>query len=111
VDATTVLKDETTKPRHAAALALLLPTVGLAVLAFRYASYPDYAPSFIALLMLALVQNMLVAIPFAISAWLMLRFAADMRRVYSWILLPLTIIAFGRTLDLAVWMIRVKFRH
>ena len=96
---------------RAAALALLLLTASLAVLAFRYANYPDYAPSFIALLIVALVQNTLVAIPFAISAWLMLRFAADMRRVYSWILLPLTIIAFGRTLDLAVWMIGVKLRH
>jgi hypothetical protein len=92
------------KVSHAAGLALVAV---LALIAFRESDYPDSAPSFLALIIVALIRNMIVAIPFGIAVWLMLRFAGDQWRRYLLVIVPLTIIAFGRTLDLAIWAVRM----
>jgi hypothetical protein len=99
-----VLGGKAMKLRHAAALALV---GGLAFFAFRETGYPDFAPSFLLLIILALIKNLIVAIPFGIAAWLTLRSAGDQWRKYLFVIIPLTIIALGRTLDLAIWAVRM----
>ena len=92
------------KLRHAAALTLV---GALAFFAFMETDYPDFAPSFLLLIIVALIRNLIVAIPFGIAAWLALRSAGDQWRKYLFAIIPLTIIAFARTLDLTIWAVRM----